>query len=135
MPSSLNLGTLTSWNPLGQSRPLKGLFTFTFFQISTEWKQFSCPTFLQSDWNLNNKQDREVCLSILSIIRPECIPNPTTEQWKLTTLDFETRANFPHCFGAIGGKHIRIIKTEHSGSMFYNYKAFFFRDINGRGRY
>jgi hypothetical protein len=28
MPSSCNLGTLSSWNPLGHSRPVTGLFTF-----------------------------------------------------------------------------------------------------------
>jgi hypothetical protein len=33
-------------------------------------------------------------------MRPEGIPNPTKEQWKLTTLEFEKRANFLHCLGA-----------------------------------
>jgi len=67
---------------------------------------------------------REVCLSIWSIMRPECIPKPTKEQWELTALEFERRANFPHCLGTVDGKHIRVIKPEHSGSMFYNYKDF-----------
>ena len=34
-------------------------------------------------------------------------------------------ANFPNCLGTVDGKHIRVIKTEHSGSMFYDYKDFF----------
>jgi hypothetical protein len=43
-------------------------------------------------------------------MRPECIPTPTKEQWELTALEFEKMANFPHCLGAIDGKHIRVIK-------------------------
>ena len=79
---------------------------------------------------------REVCLSVWFIMRPECIPKPTKEQRELTALEFERRANFLHCLGAVDGKHIRVITPEHSGSMFYNYKEFFFRlyCINGRGR-
>jgi hypothetical protein len=59
-------------------------------------------------------------------MRPECIPKPTKEQWELTALELENKTvNFLHFLGAIYGKHIRVIKPEHSGSMFYNYKDFF----------
>jgi len=71
-----------------------------------------------------SKTVREVCLSIWSIMRPECIPKLTKEQCTLTALEFERRAHFPHCLGAVDGKHIRVIKPEHSGSMFYNYNFF-----------
>jgi len=40
-------------------------------------------------------------------------------------LELERTANFPNCSGAVDGKHIRVIKREHGGSMFYNYKDFF----------
>ena len=59
-------------------------------------------------------------------MRAECIPKPTKETWELIALEFERRANFPHFLGAVDGKHIRVIKPEHGGSMFYNYKDFFF---------
>ena len=39
---------------------------------------------------------RVVWFSVWSIMRPECIPRPTKEQWELTVLEFERRANFPH---------------------------------------
>jgi len=68
-------------------------------------------------------------------MRPECIPKRTKEQWELTALEFEKTANFPHCLGAVNGKRIRVIKPEHSGSIFYNYKDFFPRGIKGRGRH
>jgi len=58
-------------------------------------------------------------------MRPECIPKPTKEQWELTALVFERRANFPHWLGAVDGKHIGVIKPQHSGSIFCNYKDFF----------
>jgi hypothetical protein len=43
-------------------------------------------------------------------MRPECIPEPTKGQWKLTAFEFERRTNFPHCLGAVDAKHIRVIK-------------------------
>ena len=65
------------------------------------------------------------CLSIWSIMLPECIPKPTKEQWELNALEFEKWANFPHCLGAVDGKYILVIKPEHRCSMFFNYKEFF----------
>jgi len=82
---------------------------------------FSCRTGISTA----SKIVREVCLSIWSIMLPECIPKPTKEQWELIALEFERTANFLHCLGAVDGKHIRVIKPERSGSMFYNYKDFF----------
>jgi hypothetical protein len=38
-----------------------------------------------------------------------------------------------NCLEAVDGKHIRVIKHERSGSIFYNHKDLFFRSINGRG--
>ena len=49
--------------------------------------------------SITNKIVREVYLSIGSIMRPECIPKLTKEQWELTALEFERRDNFPHCLG------------------------------------
>lgn len=53
------------------------------------------------------------------------MPQPTKEKWIQIAQDFYKHANFPNCLGAIDGKHIRIIKPEQSGSLFYNYKCFF----------
>jgi hypothetical protein len=42
----------------------------------------------------------------------------------IESLESETRANFPHYLRAVNGKHIPVIKPEHSGWIFYNYKDF-----------
>jgi DDE superfamily endonuclease len=50
---------------------------------------------------------------------------PTTEnEWKLISEGFTHKWNFPHCVGAVDGKHVRIIQPPHSGSYYYNYKGF-----------
>lgn len=51
---------------------------------------------------------------------------PDTErEWEDIALRFERKANFPHCIGAVDGKHIRILKPAKSGSMFFNYKEYY----------
>ncbi|KAL4153275.1 hypothetical protein QTP88_001108 [Uroleucon formosanum] len=60
------------------------------------------------------------------LVRNEIGISTNTFKRKLETiaLDFESNANFPHCIGAVDGKHIRIICPSGSGSMYYNYKQY-----------
>lgn len=66
-----------------------------------------------------------VCQAIWKYLRPQYIEEITVEKLQNIALDFDLKANFPHCFGAIDGKHIRLIKPDKSGSLFYNYKKYF----------
>lgn len=58
-------------------------------------------------------------------MRRECIPTPTVETWESIASDFERVANFPHCLGAVDGKHVRLTCPFNSGSMYFNYKDYF----------
>ncbi|KAJ8946640.1 hypothetical protein NQ314_008812 [Rhamnusium bicolor] len=57
--------------------------------------------------------------------REKCIPKPDKKMWKEIANEFERRANFLHCLGAVDGKHIRVVKAEKSDSLCYNYKNYF----------
>lgn len=63
---------------------------------------------------------------IWDTIGKECIILPDTEsKWEDIAKGFEMKTNFPHCLGAVDGKHIRVVKPKNSGSMYYNYKHYF----------
>jgi len=49
----------------------------------------------------------------------------TTDEWLKIAHDFNEKWNFPHCLGAIDGKHIVIQCPINSGTEFFNYKGTF----------
>uniref|UniRef100_A0A1B6H8T0 DDE Tnp4 domain-containing protein n=1 Tax=Homalodisca liturata TaxID=320908 RepID=A0A1B6H8T0_9HEMI len=53
-----------------------------------------------------------VCSALWNILQKECLPEPTKGDWLRTAAEFEKRANFPNCLGAVDGKHIRIVKPQ-----------------------
>lgn len=49
---------------------------------------------------------------------------PASEtEWLEIAKGFEEKLNFPHCIGALDGKHIQIQAPANSGSFYYNYKG------------
>lgn len=68
---------------------------------------------------------KEVCQALWLVLQSECIPQPTKETWEVSAKGFESIANFPHCIGAVDGKHIRLVCPVGSGSMFFNYKEYY----------
>ena len=44
--------------------------------------------------------------------------------WRKVASEFSTQWNFPHCIGALDGKHVHILPPPRSGSLYYNYKHF-----------
>ena len=54
------------------------------------------------------------------------IKAPTSKkEWLDIATEFDNKWNFPHCKGAIDGKHIIIQAPPRSGSTFFNYKKSF----------
>lgn len=47
----------------------------------------------------------------------------SAEKWEECAKLFHERWNFPHCIGAMDGKHIDIVPPADSGSFYYNYKG------------
>lgn len=49
----------------------------------------------------------------------------TTADWMNIADTFDKMWNFPHCLGALDGKHILMQSPINSGSKYYNYKSSF----------
>ncbi len=68
---------------------------------------------------------REVCKAIWERVKTVCFPDVTERLWLEIAAQFYQKTDFLHCLGALDGKHIRVIKPENSGSLYYNYKNYF----------
>ena len=68
----------------------------------------------------------ETCAAIIHEFANEVVKMPTTPaEWKRVADEFAAKWQFPHCLGAIDGKHVALRKPPYSGTTFYNYKGFF----------
>jgi hypothetical protein len=52
-------------------------------------------------------------------------PPADQEDWRLIAANFDKKWNFPHCLGAVDGKHVVLKAPWNSGSLFRNYKGTF----------
>ena len=67
---------------------------------------------------------REVCEVIWDILSPEHVRMPSTDrEWLAVSKQYEQIWNFPHCIGAIDGKHVVIQAPKCGGSSHFNYKG------------
>ncbi|KAL4718844.1 hypothetical protein ACJJTC_014074 [Scirpophaga incertulas] len=87
----------------------------------------------------------EVCQALIDVLK-DTVKIPTSpEEWLTVARGFR----FPHCVGALDGKHIKIQSPPKSGSEYYNYKGdfsivllglvvsnycFLFADVGAQGR-
>ena len=64
------------------------------------------------------------CEALLDVLLPQYVQRPSTEdEWRRVPQGFEQLWNFPHCVGAIDGKHVTIQAPAMSGSTYFNYKG------------
>ena len=64
------------------------------------------------------------CRAIWDTLSSEFLSFPDKQKWKEIANDFWKYWNYPHCLGAIDGKHIAIKAPANAGSDYYNYKGF-----------
>ena len=69
---------------------------------------------------------KPVCDAIYDVLNEEYLKLPSTEgEWKDIAGKTFQRWHFPNCFAAADGKHIQLMHTHNSGSLYINYKGFF----------
>ncbi|XP_011684617.1 PREDICTED: uncharacterized protein LOC105447969 [Wasmannia auropunctata] len=66
---------------------------------------------------------RETCSAIWNHLFPIVLAKCDAEDWKEIANDFANKWHFPHCVGAIDGKHVVIQCPDNAGSEYYNYKG------------
>lgn len=68
----------------------------------------------------------EVCIAIWDAMKPKYLCMPTSpEGWIQIAAEFYQRWHYPHCVGALDGKHIIMKAPFNSGSLYFNYKGSF----------
>ena len=69
---------------------------------------------------------RETCQVIFNVLKSRYMNTPNNRnEWLNISTEFQRKWNFPHCIGAVDGKHIRIAQPPNSGSFFFNYKGYY----------
>ena len=78
----------------------------------------------KSEWFFNvglstiKKVIEEVCFVLCEVLPPLFLRFPTRKQFKVIANDFLVELNMPNCIGALDGRHCRIKKPPHSGTLF-----------------
>ncbi|XP_042146016.1 protein ALP1-like [Ixodes scapularis] len=76
--------------------------------------------------NTISKIVRDVCVAIYEVLAPDYIKVPSTPgEWEQVARGFEEIWQFPHCLGALDGKHVTICPPQGTGAMYRNYKGTF----------
>ncbi|XP_046856153.1 protein ANTAGONIST OF LIKE HETEROCHROMATIN PROTEIN 1-like [Xenia sp. Carnegie-2017] len=66
---------------------------------------------------------KNVCDAINDHVQPDYMKVPSKKrEWLHIAKKFNEKWQYPHCLGAIDGKHVVVQQPPNSGSYFYNYK-------------
>ncbi|KYQ53565.1 Putative nuclease HARBI1, partial [Trachymyrmex zeteki] len=66
---------------------------------------------------------QETCEAIWKVLQPQVLEQPSQQDWIKIEDEFFKKWNFPHCIGAIDGKHVVIQVYLLDRSTFYNFKG------------
>ncbi len=61
---------------------------------------------------------RETCVAISDVLSPYMTAPSSSEEWEDVARGFKEKWDFPHCLGAIDGKHVVIKVRLHSSRVF-----------------
>ncbi|XP_063913285.1 uncharacterized protein LOC135129945 [Zophobas morio] len=67
----------------------------------------------------------EVCRALIEALRNYVKMPSTANEWEVIAKQYEEMWNFPHCIGAMDGKHVVPQCPINSGSDYFDYKSFF----------
>ncbi|KAL8595199.1 hypothetical protein ACOMHN_043352 [Nucella lapillus] len=68
----------------------------------------------------------EVCKILWDRLAPIHLAFPeSADYWRLIASNFASKCNFPHCLGALDGKHVVMRAPDNTGSLYFNYKGSF----------
>ncbi|CAH1990330.1 unnamed protein product [Acanthoscelides obtectus] len=67
----------------------------------------------------------ETCEAIIKVLKKYLKLPQSENEWRNEAEAFARKWNFPHCLGAIDGKHVKIFKPPGTGSYYFNYKYSF----------
>ncbi|XP_052873273.1 uncharacterized protein LOC128278585 [Anopheles cruzii] len=86
-------------------------------------------TSLQSTFKISKQIISRIVPEVCAAIQVECckfIKTPKSQhEWKAVAAEFERKLHFPHCLGALDGKHVKIVAPTISRSEYYNHKKCF----------
>ena len=105
--------------------PTKNLFSLFHRFLATSESFHS----LQFQFRVSVREISQIIKQTLAALRKLVtlfMPALTPQELEQKAKEFHQKWDFPNCCIAIDGKHIRIVLPNQSGSLFYNYKGFFF---------
>jgi hypothetical protein len=68
---------------------------------------------------------KETCTVLWEVLVPLYLRPPKLDDFVQMAREFERRWNFPHCLGALDGKHVIIQCPYKTGSEYFDYKKSF----------
>jgi len=68
---------------------------------------------------------KETLDAIWDSLVEDCMHPPDENKWRSIAENFWTTWQFPHCIGAVDGKHVKIRAPPKTGTEFFNYKGYF----------